>query len=226
MQDALRQANAMNGVRSVEQAQAAKYDANGQKTGQPQSYFSWWMAVDESEGMQNGMLMDYMSIADSARKDEKVRIIGESAGVGRIINDRLNATFKPNGTVWVTLEDETEVALYPNAQIKPNAGVIHNYWFTDTETGQDLTFEEVKSQIGNADFYTTETLLEIHGRLSDNREKNGIFATCIIDYAGKRDGSLLATGAGQRYILRQPTTESEIRAWRSNAANSQAAAVV
>lgn len=209
-----RKLNGVRGVESTESPQATKYDATGQKTGQVTSYFSWWLAVSG----QSGLLMDYMSTVNSVRRDGKISFIGEVAGVGRIINnDQLEATAKPNGDIWVTLEDGTEVMLYPSVQIRPGSEVIHNYWFTDPDTKKDFTFED-SDQLGKA----TEHPLEIHGYLLDGCEIS-VLVTRTIDFAAKHDGTLLATGAGQRrYILRQPTTRDMVRAWRANSINAVA----
>ncbi|MBQ3306083.1 hypothetical protein IJH02_01445 [Candidatus Saccharibacteria bacterium] len=206
----------LNGVRSVESVehpQAAQYAENGQRTGQVTSYFNWWMAVDESEGQQNGLLMGFPEVITSARNGEKIRVIGEAST--RIVNSVLEMKSAPNGAILVVLEDHhTEVVLYPNLQITPRVDAIEQYWF-ETAEGEDEIFPDVPSD--------AEESFIVHGQLQDRRETN-VLVTRLIDFTGSgyENGIFLAVGAGQRYILEKPTGKTTVQAWRT--ANKAASA--
>lgn len=204
------QKEALNGVRSVEHPQASQYDSQGRRTGQKTSYFSWWAVLD-SDGKR--ILSDYVKVLEQVEKTGKLQIYGEVTTSSREINNVVfEAKKQPNGTVTVTLEDNTEVCLYPNSQNR--ADTICSFWITDQDAEKDLLFSEIEFDENNEFASESEDLIEIHGQYLDGREINATVTKiiCLDD----RLGSCLAVGAGQRYILGSPITDrAVIKAYRT-----------
>lgn len=175
---------------------AAVYDANGQRTGQTTSWFSWWCATNE-----NGEIIDFPKVQQEVERTGKIRIIGEAATTGRRIHDSLPAKRTNNGSVEVTLEEGAEVVLYPSCQLTLSASIIFDYWISFN--GDYVPHNELEFK--NDEFCTSgEELLEIRGRLSDKRETT-VTATNLIRLDGYSEGTIIAVGGGQRYILSRPT---------------------
>lgn len=192
---------------------AAKYNANGQKTGQTANYFNWWLALDDdSEGLQKGPLLGFEEVLAAARDEKTLHILGEASGTGREINANLPVKCESNMTIKAVLEDGvTEVVLYRNAQVDPSAEVIRNYFFI-ADDDECLTFSELEKRHGQN---REEQTINVHGQIATDKEVT-VTVTHAIDYADRNDGTLLAVGAGQRYILRQPAEKADVQAWETS----------
>ncbi|MBQ6355250.1 hypothetical protein IJJ18_02420 [Candidatus Saccharibacteria bacterium] len=201
----------VNGVKSVEQPQAAKYDSAGRKTGQVASYFSWWMAVAQDG---TGTVLNYLQVLYEVEGNGELQLIGEARS-GRLIHSVLKAEKKATGIISVTLEDNTNVTLYPNLQITPGSVEIQHYWIKDQESGKELLFPDLEfDETGKVGNHNREELFEIHGQLIDNRETTVPVAE-IIALDEQRAGNCLAVGNYGRYLLHNPTNYAEVQAYRA-----------